>query len=64
MNYMATYKDLNNAELAEILSNWMADAGNSWNHFSAEEKVFFRQLQDEACKRFIEQNTKEAADEN
>lgn len=64
MNYMSTYKDLSDAELAETLSNWMGDALNSWDHFSDEEKSFFRQLQDEACKRFIMQNTKEAADEN
>ena len=61
---MINYQKVSDAELAEMLSNWMSDAANSWDHFDEKEKIFFRGLQDEACKRFIEQHTKEAADEN
>lgn len=60
---MINYQKVSDTELAEMLSNWMSDAANSWSRFNDREKWNFRRMQDEACKRFIEQHTKEAADE-
>lgn len=59
---MEKIRQQSDAELAECLNEWMGDAANSWDSFKDSEKIFFRQLQDEACKRFVLEH-KEAADD-
>ena len=59
---MSKFGDMTNKELANCLSEWMGDARNSWDSFNDSQKSFLRQLQDEACKRFIYEHMEETTD--
>ena len=60
---MSKFSDMTNKELANCIFEWTGDAANSWDSFKDSEKNFFRQLQDEACKRFIDEHIEVAADD-
>lgn len=53
------FSELDNKDLAHLLSEWMGDAANSWQRFTKEEKLYFRSLQDVACRRFIAEHDSE-----
>lgn len=60
---MTNFHNMSDKELAEKLNIWRGDALLSWESFSDHEKSYFRRLEDEACRRFINEHTEEAADD-
>lgn len=53
---MSNFHEMSDIELADCLYEWVGDAANAWDRFNDSEKSFVRRLQDEVCKRFIQEH--------
>ena len=52
---MTNFSDMSDEDLAYMVNDWNAAALLRWNDFTENEKTSFRQMQDEAVKRFIDE---------
>lgn len=57
------WNDLDDYQFAVVLLDWMAAATLRWDVFTDQEKEFFRALEIETCRRFINQQLPEEMEE-